>query len=433
MTSADAAVGRRYDVTAIRADFPILARRMRGGRPLVYLDSGATSQKPLQVLDAERDFYTTHNAAVHRGTHLLAEEATDAYEHARARVAAFIGADASEIVFTKSATEAINLVAFAISNAGTSKAGTDGDRLRLGPGDEVLVTELEHHANLVPWQQLCQRTGATLRWVAATPDGRLDCASLERLIGERTRFLALTHQSNVTGAVSPLAEIAKLAHDAGAIVVADAAQSVPHLPVNVRQLGVDFLCFSGHKMLAPYGTGVLYGRRELLELMPPFQTGGSMIEVVTMERTTFLPPPQRFEPGVPLAAQAAGLAAACDYLTGVGMEAVAAHEESLTRHALQTLACMTGVRIVGPATTKDRGGAVSFVVAGVHPHDLGQYLDELGIAVRTGLHCASPLHRALGAQSTTRASFYLYNTHEEIDVLGHAVRAAQKFFGAARA
>jgi cysteine desulfurase/selenocysteine lyase len=416
-----------YDVEAIRADFPILARRVRGGRPLVYLDSGATSQKPRQVLDAERDFYARHNAAVHRGTHLLAEEATDAYEHARGRVAAFIGADPSEVVFTKSATEAINLLTYAIGNVAA------GGPLHLGPGDEIIVTELEHHANLVPWQQLCQRTGATLRWVNATPEGRLDGASLERLIGPRTRFLALTHQSNVTGAVSPLAEIVKLAHDADVLVVADGAQSVPHLPVNVRQLGVDFLCFSGHKMLAPYGSGVLFGRHGLLDMMPPFQTGGSMIEEVTMERTSFLPPPQRFEAGVPLAAQAVGLAAACDYLTALGMEAVAAHEESLTRHALETLGAIPGTRIVGPTSTKDRGGAVSFVVAGVHPHDLGQYLDALGIAVRTGLHCASPLHRALGAQSTTRASFYLYNTSEEIDALGRAVREAAAYFGASGA
>jgi cysteine desulfurase/selenocysteine lyase len=292
------------------------------------------------------------------------------------------------------------------------------------------VTELEHHANLVPWQQLCQRTGATLRWVTVTPDGRLDEHSLERLIGARTRFVAVTHQSNVTGAVAPVAEIVKLAHEVQALVVVDGAQSVPHLPVNVRQLGVDFLCFSGHKMLAPYGSGVLFGRGELLALLPPFQTGGSMIDEVTMEHTTFLPPPQRFEAGVPLAAQAAGLAAACDYLAELGMENIAAHEESLTRHALDTIAAIPGTRIVGPTTTEARGGAVSFVVDGIHPHDVGQYLDELGIAVRAGLHCAWPVHKALGVPASTRASFYLYNTHDEVDALGRGIRQLQKFFGA---
>jgi cysteine desulfurase/selenocysteine lyase len=426
MTHADAA-GRRFDVDASRAEFPILGRRVRGTQPLIYLDSGATSQKPLRVLDAEREFYTEHNAAVHRGTHLLAEEATDAYEGARARVAAFLGADPSEIIFTRSATEAINLLTYSISNATALDSGAES--FRLGPGDEILVTELEHHANLVPWQQLCLRTGATLRWVTVTPEGRLDEESIERLISPRTKFVAVTHQSNVTGAVSPLAEIVKLAHDAQALVVIDGAQSVPHLPVNVRQLGVDFFCFSGHKMLAPYGTGVLFGRSELLAMMPPFQTGGSMIEVVTMERSSFLPPPQRFEAGVPLAAQAVGLAAACDYLAELGMETIAAHEESLTRHALDAIGAIPGTRIIGPTTTKDRGSAVSFVVDGIHPHDVGQYLDALGIAVRTGHHCAWPVHRALGVQASTRASFYLYNTHEEIDALGRGIRQAKKFFG----
>ncbi|GAA3348290.1 cysteine desulfurase [Amorphoplanes nipponensis] len=427
MTQDDSAA-RRFDVAAIRADFPILSRRVRGDRPLIYLDSAATSQKPLRVLDAEREFYLEHNAAAHRGTHLLAEEATDAYEGARERVAAFLGATPAEIVFTRNATEAINLLTYAISNA--TLAGSAAGRLRLGPGDEVLVTELEHHANLVPWQQLCERTGATLRWAPVTAEGRLDADRLAHLISPRTRFLALTHQSNVTGAVSPLAEIVKVAHDAEVLVAVDAAQSVPHFPVDVTQLGVDFLCFSGHKMLAPYGIGVLFGRAELLALMPPFLTGGSMIEVVTMERSSFLPPPQRFEPGVPPAAQAAGLAAACDYLAELGMARIAAHEEELTAHALDTVGALPGVRILGPGTAKDRGSSVSFVVEGVHPHDVGQYLDDLGIAVRTGHHCAWPLHRALGAQSSTRASFYLYNTHEEVEALGRGIREAQRYFGA---
>jgi len=440
----DGAPGRPapLDADAIRADFPILSRSVRGGRPLVYLDSGATSQKPRQVLDAEREFYTRHNSAAHRGAHLLGEEATDAYEHARARVAAFIGADPGEVVFTKNATEAINLVAYAMSNAASCRpdatagaaAGTDwpaaAERLRVGPGDEVLVTELEHHANLVPWQQLCDRTGATLRWFGVTPEGRVDLSRAGELIGGRTRLVAVTGQSNVTGVVPPVAEIARLAHAAGAVVLCDGAQLVPHRPVDVTSLGADFLAFSGHKMLGPYGIGVLWGRRELLEAMPPFLAGGSMIEVVRMEGSTFLPPPQRFEPGVPPAAQAAGLAAACDYLSALGMDAVAAHEKELTRRAIDALGGIGGVRILGPLTTDDRGGAVSFDVAGVHPHDVSQVLDELGIEVRADHHCAWPLHRALGVQASTRATFYVYNTPGEADALADAVRYAQRFFGA---
>jgi len=403
------------DVEAVRADFPILTRTMRNGNPLVYLDSGATSQKPVQVLDAERSFYERHNGAAHRGAHLLSEEGTEIYEGARAKVAAFIGADVGEVVFTKNATEAINLVAY------TMKASA---------GDEILITEMEHHANLVPWQQLCERTGATLRWLNVTPDGRLDLDHLDAMITGRTKLVAVTHQSNVTGTIPPVAEIARAAHDKGALVLADAAQSVPHQPVDVAALGVDFLAFSAHKMLAPYGIGVLFGRADLLEAMPPFLTGGSMIEVVRMEGSTFLPPPQRFEPGVPAAAEAAGLAAAVDYLSGLGMSRVAAHEESLTAYALDTLREINGVRVLGPDTTKDRGGAVAFGVEGVHPHDVGQVLDELGVAVRTGHHCAWPLHRALGVQASTRATFYVYNTHAEVDALADGIRYAQRFFGA---
>jgi cysteine desulfurase / selenocysteine lyase len=423
-----AAATRPLDVAAIRADFPILGRAVRGGRPLVYLDSGATSHKPRQVLDAERDFYTIHNSAAHRGAHMLGEEATDAYEAARARVAAFIGAPVGEIVFTKSATEALNLVAYAMSNAAT--AGPQAARFRVGPGDEILVTELEHHANLVPWQQLCERTGATLRWFGVTPDGRVDLSDADTLITDRTRIVAVTHQSNVTGAVPPVTEIAAMAHARGALVVADGAQSVPHRPVDVAALGADFLAFSSHKMLGPSGIGVLWGRRELLEAMPPFITGGSMIELVRMEGSTFLPPPERFEAGVPAAAQATGLAAACDYLDALGMENVAAHEEELTAHALESLGGIEGVRILGPLTTEDRGGAVSFTIDGVHPHDVGQLLDELGIAVRADHHCAWPLHRALGVQASARATFYVYNTHDEVEVLAEGVRQTQKFFAA---
>jgi cysteine desulfurase/selenocysteine lyase len=417
------------DIDAIRSDFPILGRAVRGGRHLVYLDSGATSHKPRQVLDAERDFYTTRNAAAHRGAHLLGEEATDAYEGARARIAAFLRADPGEIVFTKSATEAVNLVAYAMSNAAT--AGPEAGRFSVGPGDEVLVTESEHHANLVPWQQLCKRTGATLRWFGVTPHGRLDLSDIDELINGRTKVVAVTHQSNVTGVVPPVAEIAAAAHKVGALVLADGAQSVPHRPVDAAALGADFLVFSSHKMLGPSGVGVLWGRRELLEAMPPFITGGSMIEIVRMEASTFLPPPARFEAGVPAAAQAVGLAAACDYLDALGMANVAAHEEALTGHALDALAAIDGLRILGPLDTDDRGGAVSFVLEGIHPHDVGQVLDELGIAVRTGHHCAWPLHRALHAQSSTRATFYVYNTHDEVDALADGIRQAQKFFGTA--
>jgi cysteine desulfurase/selenocysteine lyase len=417
------------DVAAVRADFPILGRAVRGGHPLIYLDSGATSHKPRPVLDAEHDFYTMHNSAVHRGAHLLGEEATDAYEGARVRVADFIGADAGEVVFTKSATEGLNLIAYAMSNAAT--AGPEAERFRVGPGDEILITEMEHHANLVPWQQLCLRTGATLRWFGVTPEGRLDLSNIDELLTDATKLVAVTHQSNVTGVIPPVTEIARRAHARGALVVVDGAQSVPHQQVDVAALGADFLAFSSHKMLGPSGVGVLWGRRELLEAMPPYVTGGSMIEVVRMEGSTFLPPPERFEAGVPPSAQAVGLAAACDYLDGLGMANVVAHEEALTAHALEVVSAIPGVRVLGPLSTTDRGGAVSFEVDQIHPHDVGQVLDELGIAVRTGHHCAWPLHRALGVQASTRATFYLYNTHDEVDALADGIRQAQKFFGTA--
>jgi cysteine desulfurase / selenocysteine lyase len=403
------------DVEAIRADFPALARTVRNGNPLIYLDSGATSQKPVAVLDAERSFYELHNGAAHRGAHLLSEEGTEIYEGARAKVAAFLGADPGEVVFTKSATEAINLVAYTLTTS-------------IKPGDEILITEMEHHANLVPWQQLAQRTGATLRWFKVLPDGRLDLDA--PLITERTKIVALSGQSNVTGVMPPVADIARLAHEAGALILADGAQLVPHHPVDVKALDVDFLAFSGHKMLGPLGLGVLYGKRDRLEALPPFLAGGDMIEVVRMEGSTFQPPPARFEPGVPPAPEAAGLGAAIDYLTTLGMDNVAAHEESLTAHALDALREINGVRILGPDTTKDRGGAVAFDVEGVHPHDVGQVLDELGIAVRTGHHCAWPLHRALGVQASTRATFYVYNNHAEVQALADGIRYAQRFFGA---
>ncbi|HEX4703999.1 MAG TPA: cysteine desulfurase [Pseudonocardiaceae bacterium] len=421
------------DVEAIRADFAILGRTVRDGKRLVYLDSGATSQRPRQVLDAERLFLETSNAAVHRGAHQLAEEATDAYESARARIAGFVGVRADEIVFTKNATEGINLVAYAMSNAATS-GGAAAERFRLGPGDEIVVTEMEHHANLVPWQQVAERTGATLRWFGVTDEGRLDLSNLDDLVNDHTKMVAFTHQSNVLGTVNPPAGLVARAREVGALTLLDACQSVPHSPVDLHALGVDFAVFSGHKMLGPSGVGVLYGRHELLSVMPPFLTGGSMIEMVHMARSTFAPPPQRFEAGVPMTSQAVGLGAAVDYLAVVGMERIAEHEHRLTEAALRGLAEIDGVRIIGPTPdggtgTADRGGAVAFVVEGIHPHDAGQVLDSLGIAVRVGHHCAWPLHRRFGVPATVRATFYLYNDMDDVTALLDGVRAAQAFFG----
>jgi len=413
----------------IRADFPILTRTVRGDRPLVYLDSGATSHKPRQVLDAERHFYEHLNAAVHRGAHQLSEEGTDAYEDARHTVARFIGAQDGEIVFTRNATEAINLVAYAFSNGAAGGGGGMGERFRLGPGDEVLVTEMEHHANLVPWQEVCRRTGATLRWVPVTPEGRLDLSSLDELLTERTKVFAFTHASNVLGTVNPVRELAARAHAVGALVVLDACQSVPHLPVDVTELGVDLVALSGHKMLGPLGVGVLWGRAEILDEMPVFLTGGSMIEMVTMEASTYAPVPQKFEAGVPVAAQAVGLAAACDYLTALGMDRVQAHELMLVRRLLDGLAQRPWIRVIGPTDLQDRGSVVAFVVDGVHPHDVGQVLDGQGIAVRVGHHCAWPLHRALGVTATTRASFAAYNTAAEVDSLLVALDGVPAVFG----
>jgi cysteine desulfurase/selenocysteine lyase len=410
------------DTGAIRKDFPILSRTVRNDKPLVYLDSGATSQHPVQVLDAERDYYERHNAAAHRGTHLLGQEATEIYEGTRAKVAAFLGAASpSEVVFTKSATESINLVAFGLGFGGPAATS-------LRPGDEILITEMEHHANLVPWQQLALRTGATLKWFRELPDGRLDFD--KSLVTPRTKIVAVTGQSNVTGVIPPLREIGELAHSVGALFLVDGAQLVPHHPVDVQELDADFLAFSGHKMLGPLGLGVLYGKYAALDALPPFLTGGSMIEVVRMEESTFLPPPAKFEPGVPAVSLAAGLGAAIDYLNGLGMDNVAAHEKALTAHALAALGEIDGVRVLGPLTTENRGGTVAFEVAGVHAHDVGQVLDELGIAIRTGHHCAWPLHRTLGCQASNRASFYVYNTLDEIDALADGVRYAKKFFRA---
>ena len=416
------------DVEAIRADFPILSRTVRDGKPLVYLDSGATSQKPYRVLDAERSFYETSNAAVHRGAHALAEEATDLYEEARRKVGAFIGAPAEEIVWTRNTTEAINLVAYALSNANTAKE-PEFRTYAVGQGDEIVVTEMEHHANLVPWQQLCERTGATLRWLGLTDDGRLDLSDLSAVVNERTKLVAVTQQSNILGTINPLAPIVERAHEVGALVLVDGAQSVPHQPVDVRQLGADFLVFSGHKMLGPTGIGVLWGRYEVLDKLPPFLTGGSMIEVVRMEGSTFMPPPQRFEAGVPMTAQAIGLGAAVEYLQRLGMDAVEEHEQVLTAYALEKLAEIPGVTVIGPPDTVARGGAISFTVEGIHPHDVGQVLDDLGIAVRVGHHCAWPVVRRYGVPATTRATFYVHTGYDDVDALADGIRGAQKFFG----
>ena len=420
----------------LRADFPILARTVRGGRPLVYLDSAATAQKPVAVLDAERAFYETTNAAVHRGAHFLAEQATDAFESARATVAGFIGARAQDLVFTRNATESINLVAHAFSSS-TAKAAhgapmaPGSERFVLQPGDEVVVTEMEHHANLVPWQELCDKTGAVLRWIPLDDEGRLDLTDLESVITERARVVAFVHQSNILGTINPVDVIAGRAREVGALTVLDACQSVPNMPLDVSALGVDLVAFSGHKMLGPTGVGGLWGRGEVLTDLPPFLTGGSMIEMVTMERSTFAAPPQRFEAGTPNVAQAVGLAAAVQYLDKVGMAAVAAHEHALTELALAALDDLPGVRVVGPRDGVDRGSAVSFVVDGLHPHDVGQVLDDEGVAVRVGHHCAWPVCRRFGVPATTRASFALYNQPSEIDALVAGIRRAQAFFGVA--
>ena len=411
-----------YNPIEVRKDFPIFTRTIRDGKRLVYLDSGATAQKPQSVIDAEVDFYRLHNAAAHRGAHQLAEEATDLFEGARAKVAAFIGASVDEVVFTKSATESLNLIAYAMGNAPA------GNRFHLKAGDEIVVSQMEHHANLIPWQQLAARTGAALRWFDVTPEGRLDLSQISDLINAKTKVVALTHQSNVLGTINPMTEIATAAHAVGAVVVLDACQSVPHMKVDVSQLGVDFLTFSGHKTVGPTGVGIMWGRSALLEELPPFLTGGSMIADVSMTTATWAPAPAKFEAGVPNMAQAVGLGAAVDYLSAIGMDVIAQHEHMLTEDLLAKLLNISEVAVVGPLNMESRGGAVSFTVAGIHPHDLGQFLDSQGIAVRTGHHCAWPLTRSLGVPATTRASLYLYNTIEDNDALIEGVQSAMRYF-----
>lgn len=411
--------GVGVDVENIRADFPILQKVMRGGHRLAYLDSGATSQKPLQVLDAEREFVTTSYGAVHRGAHQLMEESTDAFEQGRADIAAFVGASADEIEFTKNATEALNLVSYVL--------GDRRSRYAVGPGDVIVTTELEHHANLIPWQELARRTGATLKWYSVTDDGQIDLDSVQ--LDERVKVVTFTQHSNVTGTGAPVEEMVARAKSVGALAVLDACQSVPNQPVDFRSLGVDFAAFSGHKMLGPTGIGVLYGRRELLASLPPFLTGGSMIETVTMDSATYSAPPQRFEAGTQMITQVVGLAAAVRYLGAIGMSNVAAHEHALVTAALAGLAEIPQVRIIGPADPLMRRSPVSFVVDGVHAHDVGQVLDDDGVAVRVGHHCAAPLHRRFGLAATVRASFAVYNTLDEVDRLVAGVRRAVDFFG----
>jgi cysteine desulfurase/selenocysteine lyase len=409
-----------FSVANVRKDFPIFERTIRDGKKLVYLDSGATSQKPLSVINAESDFYKFHNAAVHRGAHQLAEEATDAYEGARAKVAAFLNAHEEEIVFTKSATESLNLIAYAMGNA------EPANRFALTSKNRIVVTEMEHHANLIPWQQLAARTGAQLSWFEVTPDGRLDLSNINSVITEDTKVVALTHQSNVLGTINPLDAIVKRAHEVGAVVVLDACQSVPHMPIDVKTLGVDFITFSGHKAVGPTGIGVLWS--SMLNELPPFLFGGSMIETVTMTAATWAPAPRKFEAGVPNMAQAVGLGAAIDYLSAIGMNEIFKHEVELTGYLINGLLDIPELSIVGPNNTDARGGSVSFTVGQIHPHDLGQYLDSQGVAVRTGHHCAWPLTRKLGVPATTRASLYLYNDESDCDALFAAIHGAQKYF-----
>ncbi len=409
-----------FNVAKVRQDFPIFERTIRDGKKLVYLDSGATSQKPLSVIEAESDFYKFHNAAVHRGAHQLAEEATDAFEGARLKIANFLSANEEEIVFTKSATESLNLIAYAMGNA------EPGNRFHITNENSIVITEMEHHANLIPWQQLAARTGAELKWFEVTPEGRLDLSKIDSLITEGTKVVSLTHQSNVLGTINPLEAIVRRAHEVGAVVVLDACQSVPHMPIDVTKLGVDFLTFSGHKAVGPTGVGVLWS--SLLNELPPFLFGGSMIETVTMTSATWAPAPRKFEAGVPNMAQAVGLGAAIDYLTAIGMDNIFKHEVDLTGYLLNGLMEIPELSVVGPTTTQSRGGSVSFTVGQIHPHDLGQFLDSQGVAVRTGHHCAWPLTRKLGVPATTRASLYLYNDESDCDALFAAIRGAQKYF-----
>ena len=415
-------------VRDLRADFPILGTQVNG-HPLVYLDSGATSQKPLQVLDAERDFYLHANSAVHRGAHTLAVEATDLFEDARATVARFVGATDKELVWTSNATEALNLIAYAIGNASQGIGGEKAEQFALGEGDEIVTTEVEHHANLIPWQILAQRTGATLRHIPVTSDGQLDYEAAEQIVGQNTRVLAFTHVSNVTGAITDVPYMVALARKAGALTVLDACQSVPHMPVDFPGLEVDFAAFSGHKMLAPTGIGALYGRAELLDALPPFLTGGSMITRVGLEDAEYMPAPIKFEAGTQRVSQTVAFAAAVRYLEHVGMSNVQAWEHELGQRLAAGVQQIEGVRLLGPADPARRAGLVSLAIDGVHPHDVGQLLDTWGIAARVGHHCAQPLHKLSGVTASTRASAYLYNTTDDIEAFLAALAKVRPYFG----
>jgi cysteine desulfurase/selenocysteine lyase len=408
------------DLSSCKKDFPIFERKVRGGNSLIYLDSGATSQKPNSVIEAESNFYRTVNAAVHRGAHLLAEEASEAYESAREKVAAFIGAISNEVIFTKSATESLNIIAYSFGNPDS--------RINIKAGDQIVVTEMEHHANLIPWQQLAKRTGAELRWLSVTADGRIDLTNLDQVITKRTKIVAITHQSNVLGSILPVETIVKASHAVGALVVLDACQSAPHFALDVKKLDIDFLAFSGHKTLGPTGIGVLWGKFDLLEKLEPSLFGGSMVDSVTMESATWAATPRKFEAGVPNMAQAVGLSAAIDYLNQIGMHNIAQHEQDLTSYLLKGIISISGVKVIGPVDMKDRGGVVSFTVDGVHPHDVGQVLDQYGIAVRTGHHCAWPLMRKLNLVGTTRASLYLYNSKSDVDFLLESIEKVKSYF-----
>jgi cysteine desulfurase/selenocysteine lyase len=414
-----------FDVDRIRKDFPILSRELPGGRPLIYLDSGNSSQKPTQVIETMRDHLSWHYSNVGRALHVLGSESTEAYENARDKVAAFIGAPSrDEVVFTKNASEALNLVAYAFGNPACSD-----ERFRVGPGDEIVISEMEHHSNIVPWQLLAQRTGVTLRWFPVTDEGRLDLSGLAELVTERTKIVSITHQSNVLSTINPVERVLARAREVGALMMLDCSQSVPHMPVDVAALGVDFIAFTGHKMTGPSGIGVLWGRGELLDAMPPFLGGGEMIEAVWMDHSTYAPAPHKFEAGTPPIVEAVGLGAAVDYLTSVGLAAVHEHELTLVGHTLDALAGVPGLRVIGPRDLESRGGTVSFVLDGIHPHDVGQILDdEFGIAVRVGHHCARPLHLRFGIPATTRVSLYLYNTTDEIDALVRGLHHVRKVF-----
>ena len=409
----------------VRADFPFFAAHPAA----VYLDTGATSQRPARVIDAEAEFVRSEYAAVHRGSSMATGEATWAFESARERVAAFVGAGEREIVWTQNATDALNMIALGIADA---SAGLGDERFALHPGDEIVITEAEHHANLIPWQRLAAKTGAVLRWANVDERGLWSLDGLREVIGEKTRVVAFAHVSNVTGQIAPVADIVEMASRVGAFTVLDACQSAPHMPLDLHGLGVDFAAFSAHKMLGPTGIGALYGREDLLDVFPPARTGGSMITVVSMETAEFLPAPNRFEAGTQAVSQAVGFGAAVDYLSGLGMAAVAAHEHEISQALVTEVERIPGVRLIGPAGGEYRAALASFIVDGVHAHDVGQFLDDRGITVRTGHHCAQPLHRALGTASSTRASAGVYSTLDDVAAFGAALAEVRGFFGADR-